>query len=187
MADRAEAGGGFTVLDGVALVTGAAVASVHLRSAVPEFDGAGRLGLGLVPLRLALDDLGRAVRLPGPAVLHQAGRLSPAGRPALGAGGLPWLLAALVEDRRAGRRGRRRAARPGLRRLPGRSAWRWSAMVAVPVLAARYLLVDPSGPRPPSRPLDRPARPGPDGGLADPVRGRPGRDGLTTGPEGLRR
>src|SRR3954451_1999247 len=38
MEKRAEAGDGFTVLDGVALVTGAAVALVHLRSSVTEFN-----------------------------------------------------------------------------------------------------------------------------------------------------
>ena len=41
MEPRVEAGGGFTVLDGVAVIIGSAVALVHIRSAVPQFDGAG--------------------------------------------------------------------------------------------------------------------------------------------------
>ena len=46
MSDRSETGYGFTLLDGIALVIGAAIASVHLRDIIPR--GLTPLGWGLV-------------------------------------------------------------------------------------------------------------------------------------------
>src|SRR4051794_38293304 len=48
MRDQADSGGGFSVLDGVALVTGAAVASVHIRGVIRVTDHPGIDGFGWV-------------------------------------------------------------------------------------------------------------------------------------------
>lgn len=145
MADRLDAGGGFTVLDGVALVTGAAVASVHIRSAVTEFDGLG--------------DWAWAWCLFGWLSLISAGPFvfvvrrfftRPSGYPRLGdklwaMSGLPWIIAALVrtgETPAEVMTGRLDPAYVGCLSI----GLVIVAMVAVPVLAARYLLVDPSKP-----------------------------------------
>src|SRR5262249_23258250 len=58
-----EAGGGFTVLDGAALVIGAAVGSVHIRGAVPS-QGLGGYGWSLLWVTL----LGVALTAAGPFV-----------------------------------------------------------------------------------------------------------------------
>src|SRR4051794_40855960 len=94
--ERIEAiGGGFTVLDGAALVVGAAVASVHIRSAVPA-DGLNGLGWAMLWMPLA----GVALTAAGPFVflVRRYGR-RPIGYPAVGDRlwcllGLPWLLTA---------------------------------------------------------------------------------------------
>jgi len=148
MADRVEAGGGFTVLDGVALVTGAAVALVHLRSAVPEFDDAWdwAWGSGLFAWM--------SVTSAGPFVfLVRRFFTRPPGYSRLGDRlwalvGAPWVLAALVktgEPPGEGAAGRIDPAYVGCLSL----GLCLVAMVAVPVIAAKYLLGDPSKPRAP--------------------------------------
>lgn len=103
--DRIEAvvGGGFTVLDGAALVIGAAVASVHIRAAVPA-DGLDGFGWTMLWLTLA----GVALTAAGPFVflVRRYGR-RPLGYPDTGDWlwcllGLPWLLTAVFRpDTRA--------------------------------------------------------------------------------------
>ena len=118
MADRAEAGGGFTVLDGVALVTGAAVASVHIRSAVPEFDGPVDWAWAwCLFIWLSLTSAGPFV------FLVRRFFTRPSGYPRLGdrlwaMAGLPWLLAAMVRTGEPPAEAVAGRARPGLRRLP---------------------------------------------------------------------
>jgi hypothetical protein len=146
MTDRAEAGDGFTVLDGVALVTGAAVASVHIRSAVPEFDGPGDWAWAWCLFAwLSLTSAGPFV------FLVRRFFTRPSGYPRLGdrlwaMSGGPWLLAAIV-----------RTGEPAGEALSGQLDPAYvgclsvglclSVMVGVPVLAARYLLGDPSRPK----------------------------------------
>jgi len=94
MADRAEPGGGFTVLDGVALVTGSAVASVHVRSSGRPFEGPGDWAWCLFSW-LTLTSTGPFL------FLVRRFFTKPAGYPRLGdrlwaLAGLPWLLAAMV-------------------------------------------------------------------------------------------
>src|SRR5689334_5835190 len=69
---RIEAGDGFTVLDGGALVSGAAVASVHIRFAAPAVGGLDRVGWALLWITLA----GVALTAAGPVVflLRRYGR-----------------------------------------------------------------------------------------------------------------
>ena len=148
MADRADPGDGFTVLDGVALVTGAAVALVHLRPVVAEFDDAWdwAWGSGLFGWM--------SVTSAGPFVFLVRRLFSrPPGYSRLGdrlwaLAGAPWVLAALVKtgeppsEAVAGRLDPAYVACLGLGLC-------LEAMVAVPVVAARYLLGDPSIPRSP--------------------------------------
>jgi hypothetical protein len=88
--------GGFTLLDGGALVIGAAVASVHMREAVSRVQNA--LGWGLVWLTFA----GVAISAAGPfEYLARRYIRRPAGYPRCGdwlwAGlGLPWFASALL-------------------------------------------------------------------------------------------
>ena len=146
MADRDEAGGGFTVLDGAALVTGAAVASVHIRSAVPEFDGPGDWAWAWCLFTwLSLTSAGPFV------FLVRRFFTRPSGYPGLGdrlwaISGAPWLLAAAVKT-----------GEPAGEVLAGQvdPAYVYClsmglclvTMVDIPVLAARYLLGDPSRPK----------------------------------------
>jgi hypothetical protein len=146
MADRADAGGGFTVLDGVALVTGAAVASVHLRSTFPTFEGA--LDWAWASCLFSWLSLTSA----GPFVFVVRRFFTrPGGYPRLGdrlwlMSGVPWLVAAIVRTGEAPAEvvaGRLDPAYVGCLTI----GLALTAMVSVPVLAARYLLVDPSKPR----------------------------------------
>jgi hypothetical protein len=96
MSDGSEAGFGFTMLDGIAIVMGAAVASVQLRDAVPR--GLTLLGWGLVWLTFA----GVALSAAGPFVMleRRFGR-RPKGYPKAGdrlwaVQGTPWVLTALL-------------------------------------------------------------------------------------------
>jgi hypothetical protein len=88
---------GFTLLDGAALVTGAAVASVHIRQAIADGHLLGP-GWALAWLTFA----GVALTASGPFVflLRRLGR-RPAGYPRIGDRlwmglGLPWVLTALI-------------------------------------------------------------------------------------------
>jgi hypothetical protein len=149
MTDRAEAGGGFTVLDGVALVTGSAVASVHLRTAVPEFQGPGDWVWACCLFSwLSLTSAGPYV------FLVRRFFTRPVGYPRLGdklwgMAGLPWLLAALV---RTGEASTEPVAEqrldPAYVGCLGIGLALWS-MVALTVLAARYLVGDPARSKPP--------------------------------------
>jgi hypothetical protein len=94
--ERAEAGGGFTLLDGAALVIGAAVASVHMRERVRTALPAGAWGLAWITFA------GIAVSAAGPFVYlaRRYGRRQ-AGYPRIGdwlwtVMGVPWILTALV-------------------------------------------------------------------------------------------
>jgi hypothetical protein len=95
--ERPEAGGGFTVLDGAALVIGAAVASVHIRGAVPA-ESLGGVGWALLWITLS----GVAVTAAGPFVfLARRYWRRPADYPRLGDWlwlllGLPWLATAAL-------------------------------------------------------------------------------------------
>lgn len=151
MAERADSGGGFTVLDGAALVTGAAVALVHLRSAVPEFDDV--LDWTWASCLFSWLCLTSA----GPFVYVARRFFSrPSGYPRLGdrlwaLSGLPWVLAALVKT------GEPASEAPAGRIDPAYVGClgiglALVAMVAVPVLAAKFLLVDPSRPEVPAGP-----------------------------------
>ncbi len=146
MADRVDGGGGFTVLDGVALVTGAAVASVHIRAAVPRFATPGDWAWAWCLFAWL------STTATGPYIfLVRRFFTRPEGYPRLGdrlwaMSGLPWLLAAMVKT-----------FDPAPDLVSGRLDPAYVgclsiglclvAMVAVPVLAARFLLVDPSKPR----------------------------------------
>ncbi|CAN5907488.1 hypothetical protein BH23PLA1_BH23PLA1_22440 [soil metagenome] len=96
VARRSEPGGGWTVLDGAALVIGAAVAAVHLRQAVPD----GLAGPGWALMWLSFS--GVATTAAGPPVyLFRHLRRRPSSQIRLGDRlwallGTPWLLAALV-------------------------------------------------------------------------------------------
>ena len=103
MKERAEtAGGGFSVLDGVALVTGAAVASVHLRGIIRETLSG--FGWALVWATFAWITLTAA----GPFVflVRRFARRIPdypqVGDRLWGALGLPWLATAILNSAAAG-------------------------------------------------------------------------------------
>jgi hypothetical protein len=103
MMDRAETGNGFSVLDGIALVTGAAVASVHFRSVIRE----GLTAFGWVLIWGTFTWV--AVTASGPFLflVHRFARRS-ADYPKIGDGlwallGLPWLLTAVLRSAGPGR------------------------------------------------------------------------------------
>lgn len=96
MEERTESGGGFTLLDGAALVIGAAVASVHMREAVTS--SLLPLGWGLVWITFT----GVALSAAGPFIFleRRYGRRPP-GYPRIGdylwgLVGIPWILTALL-------------------------------------------------------------------------------------------
>jgi hypothetical protein len=96
MSDRSETSFGFTLLDGIALVVGAAIASVHLRDAIPR--GLTALGWGLVWPTFA----GVALSAAGPFILleRRFGR-RPEGYPKMGDWlwclmGSPWVATAFL-------------------------------------------------------------------------------------------
>jgi hypothetical protein len=96
MDERASGDGGLTLLDGAALVTGAAVASVHMRDSVPT----GLPGAGWVLVWLTF--AGVAITAAGPFVFlgRRFGRRTP-GYPRVGdllwaLLGLPWLATAIL-------------------------------------------------------------------------------------------
>jgi hypothetical protein len=147
MADRVEAGGGFTVLDGLALVTGAAVASVHVRAAVPRVGGPiSWFWAWCLFSWLTLTAVGPFLFL----VRRYFTR--PEGYPRLGdrlwaLAGLPWLVAAMAQTFESRRK---------VGSLEQDSTYvailclglALVAMISVPVLAGRFLLQDPNKPRP---------------------------------------
>ncbi len=96
MSDHSETGYGFTLLDGIALVIGAAVASVHLRDAIPR--GVTPLGWGLVWPTFA----GVGLSAAGPFVfLERRFGKRPDGYPQMGDWlwailGTPWVLTAFL-------------------------------------------------------------------------------------------
>jgi hypothetical protein len=148
MEERAEAGDGFTVLDGVALVTGAAVALVHLRSSVTEFNDLSDWvwGCGLFSW-LSVTSAGPFVY----AVRRFFTR--PAGYPRLGdqlwaLAGTPWFLAALVKTGEAPTEEMAGRLDPAYVGILGLGIF-LVTIVAVPVIAAKYLLVDPDRPKVP--------------------------------------
>ncbi len=140
MTDRAESGGGFTVLDGVALVTGAAVASVHVRSAVPRVVGpVGWFWAWCLFSWLTLTSAGPYL------YLVRKFFTKPDGYPRLGdrlwaLAGIPWLIAAMI---------RTFGPTPSAKVATGSldTAYVGSltlglaivAMISVPTLAARFL------------------------------------------------
>lgn len=147
MADRSEAGGGFTVLDGVALVTGSAVASVHVRS-VAELDGPGDwVWASFLFTWLSLTSAGPYV------FLVRRFFTRPVGYPRFGdklwaIAGLPWLLAALVrtgDPSGATVKGQLDPAYVGCLCI----GLALSTLIGLPMMASRYLLVDPSRPKAP--------------------------------------
>ncbi len=82
--ERFDIGSGFSVLDGVALVMGSAIASIHtLRVMRGDLTGAGWVMLWLT-FAPGGDHVERAVRLPGAAVRPAPLRLSQDRRSALG-------------------------------------------------------------------------------------------------------
>lgn len=93
--------GGFTVLDGVALVIGAAIASVHLRDLVVQQEQPSGLGWVLVWLTFT----GVALSTAGPFLFLERRFLRrPAGYPRTGDWlwallGIPWLVAAPLRPR----------------------------------------------------------------------------------------
>jgi hypothetical protein len=96
MDERVSESGGFTLIDGAALVMGAAVASVHIRGAVPL----GLPGAGWVLVWLTF--AGVAVTAAGPFVFlgRRFGRRTP-GYPRVGdllwaLLGLPWLVTSIL-------------------------------------------------------------------------------------------
>ncbi len=149
MAGRAEARGGLTVLDGAALVTGAAVASVHLKLAVPD-------PVGLADWFWACCLFTWLSMTAAGSFIYLVRRFwtRPGGYPRLGdrlwaLSGIPWIVAALV------RTGASASDLSGGRLDPAyigclSIGLALVTMVTVPVLAARFLLVDPSRPKAPA-------------------------------------
>jgi hypothetical protein len=138
MDDRVGEGGGLTLVDGAALVTGAAVASVHIRGAVPI----GLPGAGWVLVWLTF--AGVAVTAAGPFVFlgRRFGRRTP-GYPRVGdllwaLLGLPWLLTGVV-----------RTASPGVPRRDDLVATGLSfglgiaSLVSLAVVWSTWVLVPP--------------------------------------------
>ncbi len=155
MVDRIEtssgAGGGFGVLDGVALVTGAAVASVHLRYAVPGPESLGEwVWFAGLFAWLAITSAGPFLYL-----VRKFGSRPP-GYPRLGdrlwiLSGLPWILAALLVSGERARTVTSSPLDPAYVVCLGVGLFLVAA-VAVPVLTRVYLLGDPSQPRAPEPP-----------------------------------
>ena len=142
MTDRVDQGNGFTVLDGLALVTGSAVASVHVRSAVDGFD---ELSDWIFAWCLFT---WLSTTSAGPFLFLVRRFFSrPAHYPRLGdrlwaLAGLPWLLAALVrtgEPTGAASVGRLDPAYVGCLGI----GLFLATLVGLPLLAARYLPIDP--------------------------------------------
>lgn len=145
MADRAEARGGFTVPDGAALVMGAAVASVHLKLAVPEPSGLMDWSWG----GALFSWLSLVVAGPFLYLVRRFGTRPP-GYPRVGdrlwaLAGSPWIVAALMRTGEAGRdrsAGRLDPAYVGCLTI----GLALMTMVTVPVLAARFLVTVPGPP-----------------------------------------
>ncbi len=145
MADRGEARGGFTVLDGAALVTGAAVASVHIKAAVPEL-------VSLMDWTWAFVLFSwLSTTAAGPFIyLVRRFGTRPGGYPRVGdrlwgLAGLPWIVAALVKTGETTRElaaGRLDPAYVGCLSI----GLALVTTISVPILAAKYLLVDPNAP-----------------------------------------
>ncbi len=138
MADRVEAGGGFSVLDGLALVTGAAVASVHVRSVVPRVGGpVGWFWAWCLFSWLALTSAGPYL------FLVRRFFTRPDGYPRLGdrlwaLAGIPWLVAAMVQTFESSSKSstsNQNIAYVGSLTL----GLALVAMISVPSLAVRYL------------------------------------------------
>ncbi len=146
MADRAEARGGFSVLDGVALVMGAAVAAVHVKSAVPDPTGPAdwtwASGLFTWIWLTAAGPFLYLVRRFGTRPLDYPG----IGDRLWALAGLPWCVASLVRTGEVvpeGAQGRLDADYVGCLSI----GLALAMLVIVPTLAARFLLTHPDGPR----------------------------------------
>ena len=100
MRDRTEPGGGFSVLDGAAIVTGAAVASIHIRGVIRDSDHLAAPGWFLIWGTFAWVALTAA----GPFLfLFRRFLRRPADYPKVGDTlwavlGLPWLLTAVIRS-----------------------------------------------------------------------------------------
>jgi hypothetical protein len=148
MAVRVESGGGFSVLDGLALVTGAAVASVHVRSVVPrEVGPIGWFWAWCLFAWLALTSAGPYF------FLVRRFFTKPEGYPWLGdrlwaLAGLPWLAAAMVQTFGATSRGA--SSHPDMAYAGCLTlGLGFFTIVSVPILAARFLWQAPDQPRTP--------------------------------------
>lgn len=156
MVDRAGSGVGFTVLDGVALVTGSAVALVHIRSAIPTFQGLGEWAWACVLFGwITLASAGPFIFLCRRFLARTGVRVG-LGDWLWGVAGLPWLLAAIIGNGVPSREA------VGGRLDPAYVACltiglALAAAVSVGWIAARYLLVNPAGPgvEPPASWTDR--------------------------------
>jgi hypothetical protein len=147
MADRVEAGGGFTVLDGVALVTAAAVASVHVRATLPRISGPiGWFWAWCLFSWLAMTSGGPFLFL----VRRYFTR--PDNYPRLGdrlwaLAGLPWLIAAVIQTFESSSKliiARQNSAYVASLIL-GLALY---AMISVPILLVKYFWGDPKIPKP---------------------------------------
>ena len=143
--ERVESVRGFTVLDGVALVSGAAVASVHVRSGLPRSPSLiGWLGATCLFAWLALTSAGPFL------FLFRRFFTRPPGYPRLGdqlwaLAGLPWITTALI-----------RSVQLEARSIPGRDDPYYSqtltvgiaavSIVTIVVLGYRFLKSNPTRP-----------------------------------------
>jgi len=100
MRERSESGGGFSVLDGAAMVTGAAVASVHIRGVIRDSDHLAGPGWLLIWGTFAWVALTAA----GPFLflfrrfLRRLGDYPKVGDALWAVLGLPWLLTAVIRS-----------------------------------------------------------------------------------------
>jgi hypothetical protein len=106
MSERDEASGGFSVLDGAALVAGAAVAAVHIKRAIDTDDN---LGLGWIMLWGTFFWIALTAAGPFIFLVRRYLRALP-NHPQVGDTlwamlGLPWLLTALFQTSRGNREG----------------------------------------------------------------------------------